>query len=198
MFELVSLSFSCILWGALAALLIVGLLLFLFMTMSRKQLSPVGYVTAALLFILLTIQGTLITGGFKLKGMVEDIQQNAELMVQTTTTSVQDMVPSEQSEKILRKLEKDYHIPTTFLSDIHFDGENLQAMPSLIGSNIQESISDYIIRRFFWSFGFLVVAIIVMAVTRETTGLSYSARSRNAGSSRNQIRPTRQTRRIRR
>lgn len=132
-------SASSLFFGAVLALLGVGLVTLLVRGWYKDALfSPWTYAVGALLFILLSVQGTLLVGAAKLMEATDECQQIAAALIDQYKP---------QAEEALDSLGYAGTVPTDVVD------EKAEALRSALGW--------YIFRRAMWGLGFIVVGAAI-------------------------------------
>lgn len=108
LFDVIGFSSSCLLWGFLLTAVLTSVA-HLVVKASRRDIafSPVSYLIGALVFILVFIQSCLFFAGMKVRGLVDEVQANAELainMFYNQAENVKGLADSDFVEELKKSL----------------------------------------------------------------------------------------------
>lgn len=207
-FEIVSFSTGCLFWGILIG--IVCMVLFFLVIKGwykHAEASPATYVVGAVLFVLLSIQCTMIAGAIKIIKTSDYYEQQLERMVsesEPTTETGQSTdilsglvsmfigsnplgdgqdreVSRGESEKIVERLVDDYPILRNYFTSGFFEGYHVRELPHVMAETIKDYLKEFILYRLLWCLGFVLVGAVVVIKTMQVGYARERHRSRRGG-----------------
>lgn len=167
---------------------------------------PATYLVGGILFILLSIQCTLIAGAVKIINTTDYYEEQLERIVnQSTPTAAADSgkdilgnlmsmflgsnplgsgedreVSKAESEKITEQLVEEYPILSNYFDYGEFTGYTVKELPHAMAETIVRYMKTFILYRLLWCLGFVVVGAILVIKTMQI-GYSMERRRRTGG-----------------
>lgn len=203
-FEMVRFSMGSLVWGILIGIICMVLFFLLIKGWYKHATaSPATYVVGAVLFVLLSIQCTMIAGAIKIINTTDYYEEQLERIVAQSapTTAVdrgKDMlgnlmsmylgsnplgsredreVSKVESEKIVDELIVEYPILRNFFNSGYFVGYKVKELPHVIAETIVSYLKEFIVYRLLWCLGFVVVGAFIVIKTM-SVGYAVERRSR--------------------
>lgn len=173
-------AIGCILWGALAAIVVTAGVYFLCRYISIESAhAPLTYVALLVLFILTGAQATMLAGACYAKDYVADMGEQLGLFVQSGSDHAATAAVS--VDELRRQLADQFPQAAPWLEQIDLsqasqlaaDGGTTVADQLLDG--LRSSMNYYILRRALWMIGFVVVALLVALLGARKTYDFYGA-----------------------
>lgn len=169
-FELFSTAFMCVFYGVVIAAAIMSILYFVLKEIDKGIVHTIPfYATGVILFLLLTIQSSLLMAAFEAKGYVDGIETYITQMVEGTT----GVVTAVQSQEILDDVISNNHLIGLFFDTCDFSGNEVSDLPHAMAEVFRTNLNSYIWHRVWWSFGIIVVAIFIVYCSRKRVKSSY-------------------------
>lgn len=208
-FEIVRFSTGCLFWGVLIGLLCMALFFFLIKGWYKHaEASPATYVVGGVLFILLSIQCTMITGAIKIIRTSDYYEDQLERMVSESEPTTQTgsntgtlsglvsmflgfnplgdgqdrEVSRGESEQIVERLVDEYPILRNYFTSGFFEGYHVSELPHVMAETIKEYLREFILYRLLWCLGFVVVGALLVIKTM-SVGYAMERRSSRRRSS---------------
>lgn len=206
-FDIINFSTGSLIWGILIG--IVCMVLFFLIIKGwykHAEASPATYVVGFILFILLSIQCTMIAGAIKIISTTDYYEEQLERIVSessptTTADKGKDIlgnlvsmflgsnplgdgqdreVSKAESEKIIEQLVEEYPILQNYFDYGYFEGYSVKQLPHAIAEKIKEYLKEFIMYRLLWSLGFVIVGAVVVIKTM-SVGYAMERRSSRSG-----------------
>ena len=191
-FDIVRFSAGSLFWGVLIG--IVCMLLFFLVIKGwyrHAEASPATYVVGAVLFVLLSIQCTMIAGALKIIKTSDYYEARLEEMVSASEPTAdvgsegnilgnlvsmflgtnplaggEDREVSRgESEKLVEQLVSEYPILQNYFNSGYFEGYSVKDLPHAMAETIREYLREFILYRLLWCLGFVVVGALVVIKT---------------------------------
>ena len=158
-----TLGLSSILWGILVSALLMGVLLFVLVLLSPGSVrTTIFYITGVILFPLLTFQTTLLVGAYKASGYVQD----ARTYLVRVAESASDGVEAVCDTDFVESAGSQFPMLQPFLKDVTALTDNGQETVQGFTDELQSAIDSYILRRYLWAGGFVLVACLLVLLIR--------------------------------
>lgn len=162
LFELLQLSFSSLIYGALISILCLILFFVLIKGWYRNSTyTPLSYLVGIILFLLLSFQCTLIIGGIKISSLSQEYTIQLETFVNRFYAS-SDEVPPQASTYLVDKLINKNPVLQHYIGEEEFSGYTAKQLPQVVVSTIKTFIWWYILRRLLWSFFFIGIGVFLV------------------------------------
>ena len=214
-FSILQFAASSLFWGVLMAVAMLALFIFIVRGWWKDALFTVWtYVASVLLGILRAFQCTLMVGAIKLKSTCDVFEEKLTQIVEAAHYHAGEIVSPEASADMFNQLMEEYPLISNYVGAIagsedgingsgYIYGENYTArdMPHGLIEYFRGLLTDYIMRRIYWSLGFAIVLGIIAILTIKKSS-NHNLKKRNTerldrhGSSRGTERISRDTRRI--
>ena len=163
-FELLSSAFSCLLYGFLTTFCIMAIIYVVLRQLSRGIVQSVGfYISGCVLTIVLLVQFTLMFGAFKAKEYVDTVETEVSQLAE----GISGAVSSEDTKEIIDELRSENYMFDLFMNNISFQVEDVTELPHVIAQTYRDKLNSFLWERFWWILGSMVLAIIIMILTRE-------------------------------
>lgn len=206
-FDIISFSAGSLFWGILVGLVCMTLFFLIIKGWYKHaEASPATYLVGGILFILLSIQCTLIAGAVKIINTTDYYEEQLERIVnQSTPTAAADSgkdilgnlmsmflgsnplgsgedreVSKAESEKITEQLVEEYPILSNYFDYGEFTGYTVKELPHAMAETIVRYMKTFILYRLLWCLGFVVVGAILVIKTMQI-GYSMERRRRTGG-----------------
>ena len=174
LFDILSYSFSSIIWGILISVLFMTLFFVLIKGWYKNStFSLISYFVGMILFLLLAIQCILIVGSLKIINSTDEYEQVITYLVSDYTPDSE--ITQTQSSNIIDKIIDDYPILSYYISGGKFYGFSAKELPHAITSELRSVMSWYIFRRLLWCLGFVIVATICVIKSMSKRKSSFSS-----------------------
>lgn len=163
-FELLSSAFSCLLYGFLTTFCIMAIIYVVLRQLSRGIVQSVGfYISGCVLTIVFLVQFTLMFGAFKAKEYVDTVETEVSQLAE----GISGAVSSEETKEIIDELRSENYMFDLFMNNISFQVEDVTELPHVIAQTYRDKLNSFLWERFWWILGSMVLAIIIMILTRE-------------------------------
>lgn len=163
-FELLSSAFSCLLYGFLTTFCIMAIIYVVLRQLSRGIVQSVGfYISGCVLTIVFLVQFTLMFGAFKAKEYVDTVETEVSQLAE----GISGAVSSEETKEIIDELRSENYMFDLFMNNINFQVEDVTELPHVIAQTYRDKLNSFLWERFWWILGSMVLAIIIMILTRE-------------------------------
>lgn len=163
-FELLSSAFSCLLYGFLTTFCIMAIIYVVLRQLSRGIVQSIGfYISGCVLTIVFLVQFTLMFGAFKAKEYVDTVETEVSQLAE----GICGAVSSEETKEIIDELRSENYMFDLFMNNISFQVEDVTELPHVIAQTYRDKLNSFLWERFWWILGSMVVAIIIMILTRE-------------------------------
>lgn len=163
-FELFSTGFSCIFYGMVITAALMAILYFLLRQLNRGIVESIPfYITGVILFILLTIQLSLMCGAIEVKGYVDA----TEVYVTQLVEGLSGVLTANESQQILDKVTEENPLLGVYFNICNFAGTEIQDLPSRMAEVFRDNLNTYIWHRVFWSLGITVVGVVIAICARK-------------------------------
>ncbi len=160
---------SNIWWGILAAIAITAILYLVIYTLfeGSKSFSPLSFVFAIPLLVLLSIQFYLLFGSISLKHTCNEVATWIDVFVPEHSDNTN--ISQEDINEAVRQLVTTVPLASSFVDadDISLDNDN--TLGEALTNKVQTYLNWYIVRRVAWSMGFIVLATIVIIIIQPKT-----------------------------
>ena len=163
-FELLSSAFSCLLYGFLTTFCIMAIIYVVLRQLSRGIVQSIGfYISGCVLTIVFLVQFTLMFGAFKAKEYVDTVETEVSQLAE----GISGAVSSEETKEIIDELRSENYMFDLFMNNISFQVEDVTELPHVIAKTYRDKLNSFLWERFWWILGSMVLAIIIMILTRE-------------------------------
>lgn len=163
-FELLSSAFSCLLYGFLTTFCIMAIIYVVLRQLSRGIVQSIGfYISGCVLTIVFLVQFTLMFGAFKAKEYVDTVETEVSQLAE----GISGAVSSEDTKEIIDELRSENYMFDLFMNNISFQVEDVTELPHVIAQTYRDKLNSFLWERFWWILGSMVLAIIIMILTRE-------------------------------
>ena len=163
-FELLSSAFSCLLYGFLTTFCIMAIIYVVLRLLSRGIVQSIGfYISGCVLTIVFLVQFTLMFGAFKAKEYVDTVETEVSQLAE----GISGAVSSEETKEIIDELRSENYMFDLFMNNISFQVEDVTELPHVIAQTYRDKLNSFLWERFWWILGSMVLAIIIMILTRE-------------------------------
>ena len=197
--DILTYSIGSIFLGTLISVSCIGILLILIKAWNRKSLfSPITYITAGILFLILAYNCTCIIGAIAMKSDIEIMESMISQMINLPMSEYNPDIDQEVSSEIIRQVIMDNPVLNYFFGSTNFDNYTLSELSHVITNNLYDSLNTLIIQKILYSVSFIVIGAIVILKTLNNgiPSMHRSASSRYI-SGRNSLRNRRTMNRIR-
>lgn len=165
-FELFTTGFMCVFYGIVITAGIMALLYFALRQLNRGIVSSIPfYITGVLLFILLTIQMSLMVGAFEAKGYVDGIESYVTQLVEGMT----GVLTAQESQVVLEKVTEQCPLMGVYFNICNFSGNEIENLPSVMAETLRDNLTSYIWHRVWWSVGIILLAVVIAIGARKRT-----------------------------
>lgn len=202
-FEIIEFSAGSLVWGILIGLACIVLFFLLIKGWYKHaEASPATYVCGFVLFILLSIQCTMIAGAIKIINTTDYYEEQLTRIVEESKpTTAMDRgkdilgnlmsmylgsnplgssedreVSRAESEKIVDQLVDEYPILKNYFDYGYFEGYSVKDLPHAMAETIVSYLKEFILYRLLWCLGFVLVGAFIVIKTMQ---IGYSMERRN-------------------
>lgn len=156
--EIISMSAGSLVWGVVIALLCMALFVFIITSWWKDAVfTPWSYVIGAVLFLLLSIQCTLIVGSLKVIDIVDVYEGYLTEMVNQAYASY-EQVSSEESDLLVKKAIERYPLLAYYVGGGNFSGYDARHLPAAMADEMLSYMHRYIAWRLAWCLLFVIAA----------------------------------------
>lgn len=170
LFEILSYSFSSVIWGLLIAIACMALFVFLIKGWYKDAtFSPVSYLVGAVLFLFLSFQCVLIVGSLKIISMTDEYEHQITALVQSY--SPEDEVSQAQASEVIDAIIDEFPILEYYIGGGEFSGYTASQLPAAIAQELRSFMRWYIFRRILWCLGFVAVGafLVIRSLSKNHT-----------------------------
>lgn len=163
-FQLFTTAFMSIFYGVVITTAVMAILYFLLRQFNRGIVESVPfYITGTVLFLLLTIQFSLMMGAIDAKSYVDSI----EIYVQQLVEGASGLVTAQESQEILDEITSQNHLFGLFFGTCNFSGNDVSQLPAVMAETFRSNLNSYIWHRVGWAFFVIVVAVVIAIFARK-------------------------------
>lgn len=171
--------FGCLVWGALIALILTAICVFIAKGVNNRG---ANIAVALLLFIPLCYQSVLGVGSLYARGYVDSVRE----YVVTVADAVQ---PGESLTGIADEIGEQYpQIPEKFLGKIGEISEGAASVSQVandVADSLKSSLTSYLWQRIAWAIGFMAVGTFLLIKVPGSSGRRGSSRGHHRVPTRN-------------
>jgi hypothetical protein len=185
MFDVISVAFSAFVYGLLATMALMAILYFILHEINRNAVRNIPFfLTGIVLFVLLTIQFTLLFGAMEAKGMSGAVEIYISQTIEQGQLNGNYQISGAESQRLLDEIIKRYPLIGAYVNICNFSGTHYSDLPSVVGNTLRDFLSGYMWRRVFWTLGFVVVSMAIALLVpkagyRDASNRSSSRRERS-------------------
>lgn len=163
-FELFSTGFMCVFYGIVITSGIMALLYLGLRQLNRGIVSSMPfYIPGIVMFILLTIQLSLLVGAFEAKGYVDGIESYVAQLVEGMT----GVLSAQESQVILEKVTEESPLLGVYFDVCNFSGNEIEDLPQVMAETLRENLVSYIWHRVWWSAGIILLGVVIAIGARK-------------------------------
>lgn len=163
-FDLFSTAFMSIFYGMVITCAIMALLYFLLKQIQKGVVESIPfYVTGVFLYVLLTIQISMMVGAFEAKSYIDGIEISISQMVEGAS----GIVSAQESQQILDEITNDNPLFGVFINTCDFSGNDVEDLPHMMADKFREVLNTFIWHRFWWSLCVVMVAVVIAICARK-------------------------------
>lgn len=161
LFELLKFSFSSIFWGILITLICLVLFFIIIRGWYKNAVfTPGSYIIAVILFFLLAFQSTMIVGAIKIIRISDYYEKQVSQLINENLPPNQE-ITKQDSEQLVQWLINKYPILQHYIGNGEFTGYTAQELPEAMGKELRSFMRGYILVRFLWCLGFVIVGTVL-------------------------------------
>ena len=163
-FNLFSTAFMSIFYGVIITVAIMALLYFLLRQVQKGVVESIPfYITGVFLFILLTIQISMMVGAFEAKSYLDGIEISISQMVE----GLSGVVSAQESQQLLDEIVSQNQLFGVFINACDFSGNDVEDLPHVMADTFRDALNTFIWHRFWWALCCVVVASIIAICARK-------------------------------
>lgn len=163
-FSLLSTATMAIFYGVVITVAIMALLYFLLKQIQRGIVESIPfYITGAFLFVLLTIQISMMVGAFEAKSYLDGIEISISQMVE----GFSGIVSAQESQQILDEVIGQNPLLGIFVDTCDFSGNAVEDLPHMMAESIRDLLKGFIWHRFWWILCSILVAVVIAICARK-------------------------------
>lgn len=102
-------------------------------------------------------------GAFKAKEYVDTVETEVSQLAE----GISGAVSSEETKEIIDELRSENYMFDLFMNNINFQVEDVTELPHVIAQTYRDKLNSFLWERFWWILGSMILAIIIMILTRE-------------------------------
>lgn len=172
-------SIGSLCWGLLLASALTALVVLAVRAANKGGAftPPYKWLIIIALYLILIFNCTLISGAFAIKGTVEDAEAFLVEYVESTVTSAQDAMSSQEAQALVDEVTGHYPVLQRFTDGLNLNGATAIQVPRLICQNFRDSLNSYILQKSLWSIGFIVAALLLLILIPEKKTANHSRRA---------------------
>ena len=160
LFDILSYSFSSVIWGVLIATACTALFVFLTKGWYKDAtFSPISYLVSAILFLFLSFQCILIVGSFKILYTTDSYETEISRIVDSAYDGT-DEIPKEHADEIIQVIIDRFPLLQYYISGGEFSGFSAMELPHAMADELRSFMRWYIFRRILWCLGFVMVGAV--------------------------------------
>lgn len=129
------------------------------------------YLSGMMLFLMLFYQNILMTGAFYTKGLIVDFHGKAELMIQETQSSLNQV---EDYQASIDKIMSEYTMLVPFVRTANENVGNMQEWLETTTDELYLSIRWFVVRRLVWSSVFVLLTMTITIFIGKNNADSYT------------------------
>jgi len=173
-FEILSYSFSSLIWGTLISAACMSLFIFLIKGWYKDAtFSPISYIVGIILFFFLSFQCVLIVGSLKIISMIDVYEQQVASLVESFPSN--EEISKSQASDVVDAIINEFPILEYYIGGGEFTGYTAGELPSAIAQELRTFMHWYIIRRLLWCLGFVIVGAtcVIKSLSQSYTPLRH-------------------------
>ena len=157
-FSLLGTGISCIFYGIIATAVIMIFLYVLLKCIGGGIVRTIPfYLTGFVLFILLSIQMSLMIGAME----VEDKVDAVEVRIEQIMENFYGTLSATDSQHLLDRLNEEFPLMSLYVDTANFSGNNALTIASSMKEALDDYLDTYIWHRVFWSVGMIFIACLI-------------------------------------
>ena len=160
LYDILTYSFSSVIWGILIAIVCMALFVFLIKGWYKDAtFSPISYVIGIILFLFLSFQCILIVGSLKILDMTDYYETEITSIVDNAYDDL-DEITMGQADGIIQEVINRFPILQYYIGGGEFSGFTAEQLPHAMADELRSFMRWYIFRRLLWCLGFVIVGAI--------------------------------------
>lgn len=174
-FSLFSSGLSCLFYGLIIAAILI-LIFYGILQLIRKDLvRSIGfYISGILLFFIFWINSAIFCGSWKIKGVVNFMEE----WLTSQISGLKGYVNLEEGGEIVDEIEQKFPMLDSFYGSLDFTGIPYDQLPAMIATPIYDKLNNYMLTSFLWIIGAFLCGIAVVMFFNK--GRSYSSSPRRS------------------
>ncbi len=161
LFDILINSISSVIWGILISIICMTLFFLLIKGCYKDAtLSPISYVTGAVLFLLLSFQCILIVGSCKIISTTGEYEKDLKAIVDSYGPD--EMLDQEEAAELIQKFIDAYPVLGHYVTASGEYYGSVRELPHTLVNELHTMMYWYIFRRILWCLGFTIVAAIIV------------------------------------
>ena len=159
--SLLTTATSCVFYGIVATMVIMTILYFVLRLWDDGIVRSIHfYITGFILFILLTIQLSLLIGAIEARNLTGWVEISVTQMMEGKT----GIISATDSQAILDNLISRSPIIGIYVDTCNFAGNDTYTIATAIVDTLRSVLNKYIFHRVLWSVAFIVLACVIAAL----------------------------------
>lgn len=178
LYDILTYSFSSVIWGILIAIVCMALFVFLIKGWYKDAtFSPISYVIGIILFLFLSFQCILIVGSLKILDMTDYYETEITSIVDNAYDDL-DEITMGQADSIIQEVINRFPILQYYIGGGEFSGFTAKELPHAMADELRSFMHWYIFRRILWCLGFVIVGAIcvIRSLSRSYKPISQTGR----------------------
>ena len=160
LFDILSYSFSSLIWGVLIAIACMALFVFLIKGWYKDAtFSSVSYLVGAMLFLFLSVQCILIVGSLKILNTADYYEAEITRIVDNAYDATEEVSMGHASDIIDTIIDR-FPLLHYYIGGGEFSGFTAKELPHAIAQELRSFMRWYIFRRLLWCLGFVVIGAV--------------------------------------
>lgn len=157
-FSLLFTAFSSIFYGVIATVVIMVFLYTLLKCIERRAVQGISfYITGVFLFVLLSVQMSLLIGSMKVKNGL----QSVEIRINQIIEGTYGIVSANDSQLLLDQLNEEFPLMSLYVDTADFSGNDVRDIAVVMSDTIDDFLTSYIWRRIGWIVGMCIVSCVI-------------------------------------
>lgn len=160
---------SSVLWGIVIALAVMGLVVFIVNAIaSNRSMTPLSWIAALIMAIMVCIQSTLMVGAIKAKSIAADLERTVSTAAEKVDEFGSETVSTLGVKETVSAVKEKYPYIKQFADTDDLSTANAKDTAAEIHNAAQHALNWYIVRRVGWSLLFAVIGALIAYKTMDS------------------------------
>lgn len=157
---------SSIFWGIVIALAVMGLAVLIIKAIApNRSMTPLSWIAALIMAVMVCIQSTLMVGAIKAKSIVADIEDTVNTVAEEADEFSAEESPTLNIQEKINAVKEKYPYIKQFADTSKLSTANAEDTAANIHDAAQHFLNWYIVRRVGWGLLFVVIGALIIMKT---------------------------------